>query len=142
MDMIKVTIDGRVYEVEKGITVLEAAKRNGINIPTLCHMDLKPINFVNKPASCRVCVVEIEKRRNLAPACATEVMDGMVIKTTSARVLNARKTIVELLLSDHPNDCLQCAKSGDCELQSLATRLGIREIPFKGMQKHCLKNWL
>ena len=78
MDMIKITIDGKVYEVEKGITVLEAAKRNGIKIPTLCHMNLKPINFENKPASCRVCVVEIEGRRNLAPACATDVMDGML----------------------------------------------------------------
>ncbi|MBP5591103.1 iron hydrogenase small subunit [bacterium] len=135
MDMIKITIDGRVYEVENGITVLEAAKRNGIKIPTLCHMNLKPINFVNKPASCRVCVVEMEGGKgNLVPACATDVRDGMVIKTTSARVLNARKTIVELLLSDHPNDCLQCAKSGDCELQSLAATLGIREIPFKGIQ--------
>ena len=135
MDMIKITIDGRVYEVENGITVLEAAKRNGIKIPTLCHMNLKPINFVNKPASCRVCVVEMEGGKgNLVPACATDVRDGMVIKTTSARVLNARKTIVELLLSDHPNDCLQCAKSGDCELQNLAATLGIREIPFKGIQ--------
>ena len=92
------------------------------------------MNFENKPGGCRVCVVEVEGRRNLAPACVTECMEGMVVHTHNARVINARKTVVELILSDHPNDCLQCAKSGDCELQALATKLGIREIPFKGEQ--------
>ena len=92
------------------------------------------MKFENKPGGCRVCVVEVEGRKNLAPACATDVMEGMVVHTHSARVVNARKTVVELILSDHPNDCLQCSKSGDCELQTLAQKLGIREIPFKGEQ--------
>jgi NAD-dependent dihydropyrimidine dehydrogenase PreA subunit len=92
------------------------------------------MKFENKPGGCRVCVVEVEGRKNLAPACATDVMEGMIVHTHSARVINARKTVVELILSDHPNDCLQCSKSGDCELQTLAQKLGIREIPFKGEQ--------
>lgn len=132
--MIKLTIDNREVEVAKGTTILNAAKTIGIDIPTLCFFELKGMNFENRPGACRVCVVEVEGRRNLAPACVTECMEGMVVHTNNARVINARKTVVELILSDHPNDCLQCAKSGDCELQALAQRLGIREIPFKGEQ--------
>ncbi len=130
MDMIKLTIDGKNVEVAKGTTVLEAAHSVGIKIPTLCHMNLGDLKFVNKSASCRICVVEIEGRRNLAPACSTDVTEGMFIKTHSIRVLNARKTVLELLLSDHPKDCLVCKKSGNCELQDLAQDFGIREIPF------------
>jgi Uncharacterized anaerobic dehydrogenase len=74
-------------------------------------------------------------RRNLA-ACATDCVEGMEVLTHSARVINARRTVVELILSDHPTDCLTCAKSGNCELQSLAQYLGIRDIPFKGEQSH------
>ena len=132
--MVKLTIDNRPIEVEAGTTILKAARQNGIDIPTLCYFELAGMNFENKPGGCRVCVVEVEGRRNLAPACVTECMEGMVVHTHNARVINARKTVVELILSDHPNDCLQCAKSGDCELQALATKLGIREIPFKGEQ--------
>ena len=132
--MVKLTIDNRPIEVEAGTTILKAARQFGIDIPTLCYFELAGMNFENKPGGCRVCVVEVEGRRNLAPACVTECMEGMVVHTHNARVINARKTVVELILSDHPNDCLQCAKSGDCELQALATKLGIREIPFKGEQ--------
>ena len=88
--------------------------------------------ITNLPASCRICVVEVEGRRNLAPACATRCENGMKVKTSSLRVLNARKTVLELILSDHPNDCLICPKSGNCELQNLAVKLKIREIPFAG----------
>lgn len=132
--MVKLTIDNKPVEVAEGTTILKAARQAGINIPTLCYFELDGMKFENKPGGCRVCVVEVEGRKNLAPACATDVMEGMVVRTHSARVINARKTVVELMLSDHPNDCLQCSKSGDCELQTLAQKLGIREIPFKGEQ--------
>ena len=132
--MVKLTIDNKPVEVAEGTTILKAARQAGINIPTLCYFELDGMKFENKPGGCRVCVVEVEGRKNLAPACATDVMEGMVVHTHSARVINARKTVVELILSDHPNDCLQCSKSGDCELQTLAQKLGIREIPFKGEQ--------
>ena len=132
--MVKLIIDNRPVEVAEGTTILKAARQAGIHIPTLCYFELAGMNFENKPGGCRVCVVEVEGRRNLAPACATDCMEGMVVHTNSARVLNARRTVVELILSDHPNDCLQCEKNGDCELQALAKRLGIKEIPFKGAQ--------
>ncbi|MGL5682853.1 MAG: NADH-dependent [FeFe] hydrogenase, group A6 [Marinifilaceae bacterium] len=130
--MITVYIDCRLVQVPAGTTILDAALSTGIDIPTLCHIDLKGTCVKNKPASCRVCVVEVAGRRNLAPACATECTEGMEILTASPRVLNARRTVVELILSDHTNDCLTCPKSGDCELQDLAVRLGIREMPYNG----------
>ena len=138
--MINLTIDNKPIQVPEGTTILKAARMNGIDIPTLCHFELDGMNFENKPGGCRVCVVEVKGRRNLAPACATDVMEGMEVLTHSARVINARKTVVELILSDHPNDCLQCEKNGDCELQSLTKRLGIKEIPFKGEQSHYRKD--
>ncbi|MCQ2286435.1 MAG: [FeFe] hydrogenase, group A [Bacteroidales bacterium] len=135
MDTVKLTIDNRPVEVAKGTTILKAAQQLGIEIPTLCHFELQDgLNIHNRPGGCRICVVEVEKRRNLAPACVTECMEGMVVKTNSPRVLNARKTVLELILSDHPADCLNCAKSGSCELQDLAIRFGVRDIPFKGEQ--------
>lgn len=134
MDLIKLTIDNREVEVPRGTTILKAAKGMGIDIPTLCHFELDGFKFHNKPGGCRVCVVEVAGRRNLAPACVTECMPDMVVRTNSMRVLNARKTVLELILSDHPNDCLQCAKSGSCELQDLAIRFGIRKNPFTGAE--------
>ncbi|MBE6343525.1 MAG: 2Fe-2S iron-sulfur cluster binding domain-containing protein, partial [Lentimicrobiaceae bacterium] len=140
MKMIKLTIDNRPVEVAEGTTILKAARQAGIHIPTLCYFELAGMNFENKPGGCRVCVVEVAKdfngrpRRNLAPACATECVEGMEVLTHSQRVINARRTVVELILSDHPTDCLTCAKSGQCELQKLAQNLGIREIPYKGEQ--------
>jgi len=134
MEMIHLTIDKKPVEVEKGTTILQAAKKIGINIPTLCYLNLGGFNIENKPGGCRVCVVEVEGRRTLAPACATDCTERMVVQTHSIRVLNARKAVVQLILSDHPFDCLVCAKSGNCELQDLAHKLGIREIPFKGEQ--------
>lgn len=131
---IKLQIDRHIVEVAKGTTVLDAARGVGVDIPTLCHMDLKGMCIKSIPASCRVCVVEIEGRKNLAPACATKCENGMVVKTSTLRVLNARKIVVELMLSDHPNECLLCSKSGACDLQKLAVRVNIREIPFIGAQ--------
>ncbi len=134
MAKIKLTIDNKVMEVPVGSTILEAAKLINIHIPTLCYMNLGDMNIENKPGGCRVCVVEVEGRRNLAPACATKVTEGMVVRTNTIRVLNARATVVELILSDHPADCLICAKNGNCDLQSLAQELGIRKITYPGVQ--------
>lgn len=132
--MINLTIDGKKIQVAKGTSVLKAARSIGIEIPTLCYYELNGQNLENRPGACRVCVVEVEGRRNLAPACATDVMEGMVVHTHSLRVVNARRTVVELMLSDHPSSCLTCPKSGKCELQALAQKLGIREIEYKGEQ--------
>jgi len=129
MENVKLTIDNKEVEVPKGTTIYKAAKEIGIDIPVLCYMNLEDIGVENKPGGCRVCVVEVEGRKNLAPSCATEVADGMVVKTHTMRVINARRTVVEFILSDHPKDCLTCKKSGNCELQDLAIKLGIREIP-------------
>lgn len=129
METVKLTIDNKQIEVPKGTTIYKAAKDMGIEIPVLCYMNLHDLNIEHKPAGCRICVVEVEGRRNLAPSCSTDVAEGMIVKTHSLRVLNARKTVMELILSDHPKDCLSCAKSGKCDLQDLAAKLGIREIP-------------
>ena len=129
METIKLTIDNCQIEVEKGTTIYKAAKKIGIDIPVLCYMNLEHLNIENKPAGCRICVVEVEGRKNLAPSCSTECLNGMVVKTNTMRVLNARKTVLELILSDHPKDCLTCPKSGRCDLQDMAVRLGVRQIP-------------
>ncbi len=136
METINLKIDNKSIVVKKGTTILEAASSIGIEIPTLCHMKLHDMNIENKPGGCRVCVVEVKGRRNLAPACCTDTAEGMEINTHSIRAINARRTLVELILSDHPADCLVCAKSGNCDLQDLAHRLGIREIHYKGEQSH------
>lgn len=132
MELVKLTIDNRPIEVEKGTTVYLAAKKLGIEIPTLCYMYLSDLNIEHKPGGCRVCVVEVEGRRNLAPSCATDCYEGMVVRTNSMRVLNSRRTVLELILSDHPFDCLICAKSGTCDLQSMAIKMGVRSIPYQG----------
>lgn len=129
METVKLTIDNKQIEVPKGTTIYKAARKLEIDIPVLCYMHLEDLSIEHKPAGCRICVVEVDGRRNLAPSCSTEADNGMVVKTHSLRVLNARKTVMELILSDHPKDCLSCAKSGSCDLQSIAQKLGIREIP-------------
>ena len=129
---ITLQIDRHYITVPEGATILEAARKIGIDIPTLCHIDLKGTCIKNNPASCRICVVEVEGRRNLAPACATRCTEGMVVRTSTLRVMNARKVVAELILSDHPNDCLTCPKCGNCELQTLALRFNIRTMPFNG----------
>jgi len=129
MEKVKLTIDNKTVEVPKGTTIAKAAKMLGIDIPLLCHLELHDLGIENKPAGCRICVVEVEGRRNLAPSCVTTCEEGMVVKTHTTRVLNARRTVMEFILSDHPKDCLICPKSGNCDLQNMAIRLGIREIP-------------
>ena len=132
--MVTLTIDHRPVTVPEGTSILEAAHHAGIDIPTLCHMKLHDMNIENKPGGCRICVVEVDGRRNLAPSCCTDVAEGMVCTSNSLRVINARRTMLELILSDHPAECLTCAKSGDCELQDMAHRLGIRELHYTGEQ--------
>lgn len=132
LSLVTITINNRQIQVEEGTTILEAAKLLNIKIPTLCHLNLHDTKMVNQTASCRVCMVEVDGRRNLAPSCATPVFDKMVVRTNSIRAIHARRTVVELLLSDHPKDCLICEKNTDCELQKLAADLGVREIPYKG----------
>lgn len=128
MGKVNITIDNTPVEVDKGLTIYQAAKQIGINIPVLCYMNLEHLNIENRPGGCRVCVVEVEGKKNLAPSCSTECTEGMVIHTNNRRVLNARKTVLELILSDHPKDCLICPKSGQCDLQDLSVKMGIRQI--------------
>ena len=128
--LVNIKINGKNYVEDSSLTILKACKKNGIHIPTLCYLFHEESNFEHKPASCRVCVVEIEGKRTLVPACATMISEGMVINTNNKKVIDARRTIVELILSNHPNDCLYCAKNGKCELQSLAKELGIRQVRY------------
>jgi len=134
METVKLNIDGKPVEVPQNTTILKAARTVGIDIPTLCYFELKDLNIENRPGGCRICVVEVAGRRNLAPACSTLVTQGMDVHTHNIRVLNARRTVLELILSDHPAECLTCAKSGSCELQSMAHQLGVRELPYQGEQ--------
>jgi NADH dehydrogenase/NADH:ubiquinone oxidoreductase subunit G len=140
MKMINLTINDQKVTVSEGATILDAAKTINVSIPTLCYLNLHDIKMVNRTASCRVCLVEIEGRRNLAPACATEAFEGMIVKTNSLRAVKARRKMVELLLSDHPTDCLVCEKNTNCQLQLLAAELGIRKIKYKGEMSNYKKD--
>jgi NADP-reducing hydrogenase subunit HndD len=127
MDNIKVTVDNIPVEVPNGSTVLEAARKAGIYVPTLCHVDgHKPLG------ACRVCLVEVEGGRGLQASCALPATDGMVVRTNTKRVHDARKTVVELMLSAHAQDCNTCFRNLNCELQQIAKRLGIQENRFMG----------
>lgn len=132
MELIQLTINERKVQVEAGATILEAAKKLNIEIPTLCHLKLQDGEHVSCTSSCRVCCVEVEGRRNLAAACSTPVSPYMEVRTNTQRVSNSRKTVVELLLSDHPQDCLKCEKNMKCELQKVASDLNIRQIRYEG----------
>ncbi|MGE5398163.1 MAG: NADH-dependent [FeFe] hydrogenase, group A6 [Chitinophagales bacterium] len=126
MGMVNVTIDGIKVSVPDGSTILAAAKEAGIVIPTLCYHPDQAIK-----ANCRVCVCEVEGQRLLSAACAMPVSEGMVIKTKSPKVIEARRTILELILAHHPQDCLNCIRNGVCELQDLAAEYFIRDNPFE-----------
>ncbi len=130
--MINLKINGTDISVEEGTTVLEAARQIDITIPTLCHLNLHEFGLHNDQASCRVCVVEQVDSGKLIPSCATKCKEGMEILTDSHKAVRARRRMVELLLSNHPNSCLTCAKNLHCELQSLADSLAIREITYTG----------
>ncbi len=132
MDKIKLTINGIVTEVEPGTTIHGAAKELGIYIPTLCYLNMDGFEICNEVSSCRVCLVEVEGRPALVTACSEKCAPGMVVRTDSPRALNGRRTSLELLLSNHPNDCLVCEMNLDCELQSLARELNITRIEYEG----------
>ncbi len=122
-----IEVNNKIIKAKKGETILSALSRNGIKVPTLCFMeDLSPTG------ACRICVVEVEGQTNLVPSCAQPVEEWMKIKTHSPKVIKARKTIVELLLSNHPDDCLYCVRNGNCELQKLAVELNILERRISG----------
>ena len=127
MEMITLTINGQTVQAPKNATILEAARSAGIHIPTLCHHpELAP------EGACRLCVVEATGARTLVASCVYPVAEGMVVKTNTDKVRAARRMVVELLLANHPKDCLACQKSGDCELQKIAADLGLRKIRFEG----------
>lgn len=141
MDRINIVIDGKEVTLPEKMTILAAANSIGKKIPTLCHLYMDEYGYKNNCASCRVCVVEVKGwDKRLVPACATLIKDGMEIYTKSKRVLDKRKIIVELLLSDHPKDCLTCTRNLNCELQELAAQVGVREIRFEGERSNHLKD--
>ena len=118
--LINLTIDGEKIEVPEGTTILQAASLLNVHIPTLCYHEDQAVKAV-----CRICVVEVEGQRLLPAACSTPVSEGMVVKTASPKVIEARKNIMELILARHPQDCLNCSKNGSCELQKIARDLNM-----------------
>lgn len=134
LDKVKLTINGIQVSVPKDYTVLMAAREAGIDIPTLCY--LKDINEI---AACRVCVVEVDIKgvpmRNLPTSCVLQVQEGMNVKTNTAKVRNAVRMNVELILANHNRECLTCLRNGTCELQKLCDELGIKDIEFEGEKR-------
>lgn len=130
--MITLNINNRNVTVPEGTTILHAARELGIEIPTLCYLEVDCFNLEHQMGSCRICVVEVEGRPNLAPACCTPTTAGMKVKTNTLRAINARRTMLDLLLSDHPKDCLTCEKNGDCRLQKLAADMGLHHLIYEG----------
>lgn len=123
--MIKAKINDIPVEVEAGTTILDAARQVHVKIPTLCkHPDLDPT------AGCGICVVKVKGSNKLLRSCCTGISDGMEVTTHDAEIVQIRKTVLELILSNHPNDCLQCGRNNDCELQRLTADFGIRDVPF------------
>jgi len=125
--MINITINNKAIQVEEGTTVFEAAKHHNILIPHFCYME-----NVHQIGSCRICVVEVEGAKTLMASCVTSVKEGMIIHTNSERVRNVRKVIYELMLSDHPKECLSCWRNQNCELQDLGNLIQISEFRYEG----------
>ncbi|HBG79009.1 MAG TPA: ferredoxin [Phycisphaerales bacterium] len=123
--MFNIEIDGRNVQAGDGETILAVCKREGIKIPTLCF-----IEGLTPSGACRMCIVEVEGFPGLIPSCSYPVKEGMKIKTSTPKILNARRTIVELLLSDHPDDCLYCLRNGQCELQKLARDMDVKRLSY------------
>lgn len=130
MKRIMVTIDGTPLTVPEGTKVLEAAKQAGIKIPTLCY--LKGVQAIG---ACRICLIEVEKMRGLQAACVFPLEEGMVIHTHTAKAMEARRFSLELILANHPMECLTCARNLNCELQTLAHEMGITETPYQVTKK-------
>lgn len=125
METVEIKINGQPVEVDKDTTILKAAKKVGVKIPSLCtHSDLEPW------AACGICIVKVEGSPKMVRACATQVVAGQNYITHDPELQKTRRTVIEMILSNHPKDCLTCARNGSCELQQLAADFGIREIPF------------
>jgi len=130
LSTVTLTINGQEVTVPAGTTVLDAALGAGFFVPTFCHDPAYP-----GYGGCRICVVEIKGARNLPASCVTAVAPGMVVETDSPAVMEARKTILELMLANHPVDCMTCEKSGDCRLQDYAFRYEVKTANFGGAKK-------
>ncbi|MCI9063319.1 MAG: 2Fe-2S iron-sulfur cluster binding domain-containing protein [Clostridia bacterium] len=126
-NMINLKIDGIDVEVPENTTVLAAAKKANIDIPTLCFL-----KEINAAGDCRMCIVDIEGRRGFVPSCITRVEEGMVVKTNTPEINEARRVILDLILSSHNRECLTCVRNGNCELQTLAKQFGITELEYEG----------
>ncbi|MBR2704316.1 MAG: [Clostridia bacterium] len=126
-NLVSLTIDNKVISVPAGITILEAARQNGIDIPTLCY--LKEINEIG---DCRMCIVEVEGRRGYTTSCITKVEEGMIVRTNTPDIIEARRTILDLIISNHHMECLTCVRDGNCELQDLAKKFNMKEVMFEG----------
>jgi len=124
---MQIKINGIKVEVQPHMTILQAARKAGIDIPALCSME-----GIHEIGSCRICAVEVKGARTLMPACITRVEEGMEVFTHTAKVRRARKTILELILSDHPEECLICAKNNQCELQKLAMQMNVQRVRYEG----------
>lgn len=125
--MINLTINGKSVQAEEGSTILEAARKVNIDIPTLCFL-----KDVNEVGDCRMCVVEVEGRRGFATSCIQKVEEGMNVKTNSPAVIEARRVVLDLILSNHDRECLTCTRNGTCELQKLAQEFYVDDIRYKG----------
>lgn len=123
MSLISLTINGIRVETEPGTTILEAARKAGIRIPTLCYLE-----EINNVGACRICLVEVQGARTLQASCVTPAINGMVVRTNTPEVRQARKLNLELIMSSHPQECLTCPRSTNCELQQLAAELGVGEM--------------
>ena len=133
---VNLKIDDKEVCVPEGTTILEAAKTVGIDIPTLCF--LKDINEIG---DCRMCIVEVEGRRGFATSCIQKVEEGMIVRTHSPEVIEARKVVLDLILSNHQRDCLVCTRNGNCELQNLAVKFNVTDVKFEGEKnKHIIDN--
>jgi len=128
-EKIKLTIDGKEVEVNKGTTVLQAARKANIDIPTLCFL-----KEINAAGDCRMCIVEIEGRRGFVPSCITQVEEGMKVKTDTPELSESRRIMLDLILSTHNRDCLTCVRNGNCELQALSKKFGITNVEYEGQK--------
>ena len=134
---VTLQINHQEITVPKGTTVLEAARELGIHIPTLCHLDLHDFKMVNSEASCRVCMVEEEGWDKMIPACSTPCKEGMNLRTDTIKVIRTRRMMIELLLSDHPKDCLICPKMVSANCKNWQLRLGCVRSVTQAKVKTC-----
>lgn len=134
--MINLNIDGNEVNVKEGATILEAAQQLGIHIPTLCyHPQL--CNY----GGCRVCIVEVEGMKKPTTSCTTPATTGMVVKTNTPRIRSQRKTVLDLILSDHPYECMTCQANGACTLQDLAYDYEVHEVRYRGEMHTYPMDW-